>query len=153
MLRRGFASRWSLALAALAMIACGGSAVTDGSGGSGSGGSGGTGGTKPVGACIGSSTQSSCKTCCDAKNPGGNDRLLGLLAACLCTSNVCLSACTASICAEPPAALDGPCSACESAASKDPGSCVGSVNSQCNADAKCQPYTACIGDSKCLDKP
>jgi hypothetical protein len=124
------------------------------SGGSGVDAGGGEGGDDSV--CATQTTQVLCVNCCSSNHMSGYQTFANALVACGCaTGGPCVTACMATVCADPTAAPDMTCLTClnimaQEAPDGGPGPCISQINDACNGDPDCEALGTCEGPCQML---
>jgi hypothetical protein len=139
-----------------------GGSETGGTGGSETGGTGGSAGQATGGSagaqgstCSEEPTAAACNSCCRTEIPAGPAAMAEMvIAACLCQPQFCATPCS-DFCSDPAAAgdLSQQCMTCYSSTFPDSEyqACYKEADADCQADATCAAYSACI--TSCMGLP
>jgi hypothetical protein len=124
----------------------GGGGGGGGGGGTGGGGGGGGGSTLTDASCAAMNTQNDCFNCCGEVHTTGANNFDNYVGTCECMNpGVCAQECSSETCAGVAASPGDACDTCITNSLGQGGSCVGPVETACDADSDCNAYLNCGG--------
>lgn len=100
--------------------------------------------------CKKKATQNECGACCSEISPDGAQVYALETKKCICQADVCQTECKSTFCATPQKNPNTACGTCAQGAQE---TCGETVVTNCNADAKCKVFEACLEGAQCVTKP